>query len=360
MARRPTCQRAIVPQLVDDDRLVSGTLGISMPTGMPRVQAVLRGVRLCVPSMLTHLLRTCDPKLTAPHASRLDEAVAKAVSRQLELLNATTAEGRNFRRRLFLPYEMGGLGITSSSMTVDAAYCASWVLAGQLVQRTLNIIDHTGRTDVVDEEHLQPLADALGRLRAIGVKAAPLTVTDCVGTRDARLQHTLYEQAQAGVLTQLRKDLAGNVVELAKLHSAGSGDAFAWLAATPAMKKTQLDDGDFRAAAAYRLGLRLGCVLPQLPARMAPCLRCGAAQDDRGEHAFRCQATRRFVSRRHNEFKRDFFHQAFSRQCSAHVAGTCTARMEDSMDHLFGWREGVTSERRSSNAVPPMQPVWHG
>lgn len=350
---------AIVDKL---DRLVSGTLDTSMPAGMPRVQAVVRCVRLCVPSMLTHLLRTGDPTLTAPHAARLDEAVAKAAASLLgygasaELLDGTTAEGRNYRRRLFLPYEMGGLGITSSSMTVDAAYCASWALAGQLVQRTVNIIDRTGRTDVVDEEHLTPLADALGRLRAIGVKAAPLTVTDCVGARDARLQHTLYEQAQAGVLTQLRKDLAGNVVELAKLLSAGSGDAFAWLAATPALKKTQLDDGDFRAAAAYRLGLRLGCVLPQLPARMAPCLRCGAAQDDRGDHAFRCQATRRFASRRHNEFKRDFFHQAFSRQCSPHVAGVCTARMEDSMDHLFGRREGVNSERRADISITHAPP----
>ena len=97
-------------------------------------------------------------------------------------------------------------------------------------------------------------------------------------------------------------------------------------------------------------------MLPQLPARMAPCLRCGAAQDDRGDHAFRCQATRRFASRRHNEFKRDFFHQAFSRQCSPHVAGVCTARMEDSMDHLFGRREGVNSERRADISITHAPP----
>jgi len=334
-------------------RLETGTLDLTLPNGMCRVQAVIRCVRLCIPSMLTHWLRCCDPAVTKTYAARLDEAVALSILQLLgfgayaELADASTRAGANFRRRLFAPYELGGYGIMSCRLAADAAYVASWANCGRLVESAIPITDQSLET--IDLQHLQPLADALQRLQIATAKHVPISVADCIANGDNKLQQLIYSSLQELEMQKLKADLADDRSALAQLESAGYGHAYTWLGASPALFSMRMNDGDFRLASALRLRLPLHYLLPDLPAVPTRCLRCDKEMDVYGDHAFRCLIP--YVSRRHTAIKKAFYHEAFSSQRNPTVAALCCAELEAEVDKLFTRRDGVQEKRRSDITI---------
>jgi len=84
-------------------------------------------IRLCVPSQLTFLLRTCDPDVTEEAARSLDKLIDEFLillfdSRQY-VINMDNAQKLLFLKRIYLYLSKSGLGITG------AAFIGSFTLS---------------------------------------------------------------------------------------------------------------------------------------------------------------------------------------------------------------------------------------
>jgi len=98
-------------------------------------QTIYQIVRMCVPSQLTFLFRTCTPDVTSEAARSLDSMITDFL---ILLFNArpfvqdmNRDEQRIFVKRLQLQFSKGGLGITPSEAIVGAAFVGSITLCFQ-------------------------------------------------------------------------------------------------------------------------------------------------------------------------------------------------------------------------------------
>jgi hypothetical protein len=111
------------------------------PTGRVKsgLQVMTLLMRLCVPSQLTFLLRTCRPLLTEAPAEELDKALRSTLYRLLAADGAIGLQPRERQRltdmRVHLSIKEGGLGITSSKEMRHAAYVGSVALCMQYITR---------------------------------------------------------------------------------------------------------------------------------------------------------------------------------------------------------------------------------
>ena len=279
--------------------------------GMPKLQGLVRMIQMCFPSQLNHLMRCLPPELTRACAAKLDAQLYSSLMRMLghgsntALMDPSTREATEARRRLFLPYCMGGYGITCSEDVADAAYVGSWTLTGSLVERVVNLTDPDADQPPADPQLLVSLQAALDRLRALELEnvALPLAAADAVTAHVAKLQGVIYSAIARKKLAQLQADLVDDRQALARLTGAGAQSSWCWLTCPPAFKIKQMGDFAFKHASAMRL--RLPICLPDGKPVPATCAACGAAQDYYGDHAFRCSlGCNSAWSRRHTYIKR--------------------------------------------------------
>jgi Reverse transcriptase (RNA-dependent DNA polymerase) len=116
-------------------------------------QTVFQIVRMCVPSQLTYLLRTCDPDLTQDAArmldSILDDFLVLLFDCQGHLHDMTLEEKQVLVKRIHLKFSRGGLGITPSATIAGAAFVGSITLCfNYLTTIVPNIKDSWARDDI--------------------------------------------------------------------------------------------------------------------------------------------------------------------------------------------------------------------
>ena len=89
-------------------------------------------IRLCIPSQLTFLLRTCPPHFTLSSASKLDDAIFHLIFKITDsnkyISKMNEDEQFNMIARYSFKIKLGGLGIISSIRSRNAAYIGSIAL----------------------------------------------------------------------------------------------------------------------------------------------------------------------------------------------------------------------------------------
>ena len=119
-----------ISQQLDDLRRIFLT-----PNGVLKkdTQTIYQIIRLCVPSQLTFLLRTCDPDVTEEAARSLDKLIDEFLvllfdSRRY-VINMDNAQKLLFLKRIHLHLSKGGLGIAPSEAITGAAFIGSFTLS---------------------------------------------------------------------------------------------------------------------------------------------------------------------------------------------------------------------------------------
>jgi hypothetical protein len=107
------------------------------------VQALFTTATLGLASMITHLLRTLPPEVTARHAREANEIAVDCARNVLGLQHVSEASeaGRDMKERLFMP--LWGMGMMSCEKVADAAYIGHWGLVGPAMQAMLPGIKFT-------------------------------------------------------------------------------------------------------------------------------------------------------------------------------------------------------------------------
>ena len=100
-------------------------------------QTIYQIVRMCVPSQLTYLFRTCAPDVTENAAALLDKLVTDFLILMFDCKSYSDGlspeEKGVFLKRIHLKLSKGGLGITPSCAIIGAAFVGSITLCFQYV-----------------------------------------------------------------------------------------------------------------------------------------------------------------------------------------------------------------------------------
>jgi hypothetical protein len=331
---------------------------LALPKNLPKLQSLMRCIRMCIASTFSHMLRTVDPDVTRSHAQRIDDATILTVMRLLGhgsdagVMNGTTVAARSARVRLFLPLTHGGYGLTSCAATADAAFIGSWATTGTLVELAIPFstaaLPGEAEQPTAALGHVQPLDGALARLK-LDVEAldkpseVPADALDTIRMKRKGVQRQLSElvaqQKYNTLLASFDATSAAGKIASASLLSASGAHAGAWLQASPAFHSTQLNDGEFVIASNMRL---------QLPQRLVrvrggatKCTRCPATHTPEGDHAFCCPHTQGLRTERHTVINKAFYRAALNNQ---RVSGRLVARMERPVTELFAYKPGRQGE----------------
>ena len=123
--------------VVADIRDKAASIATVCASNVNTVQALFTTATLGLASMITHLLRTLPPELTARHAREVDVIAVDCARNVLGLQHVLgdSEAGRDMRERLFM--QLGGMGMMSCEKVADAAYIGHWGLVGPAVQAML-------------------------------------------------------------------------------------------------------------------------------------------------------------------------------------------------------------------------------
>ena len=270
-------------------------------------QWVFQVVRLCMPAQFNHVLRTVPPHNTVDAAKRLDTLLADFVMWLVDVrADATTTPSRNqLAEVILLQISRGGMGITNSTATAEAAYVGSWALVGERIGQLRPELKMDGQfpTPPCMEELYEIMAKPgfRGVLSGLGVSEDSI-LTHSVGqvqrslskaeakTRAASVMEALMPEAQPQV--GIRAIGAANRldervrVDIAQLKANEDTNASAWVLASPTNPHTCMNDAAFKTAAQVRL-LQDVVATPDQP---RSCTACGKPSDKQGAHSRKCQA----------------------------------------------------------------------
>jgi hypothetical protein len=225
-----------------------------------------RILRLCIPTQITHLLRSTPPRATQAAAARLDEEVIKGF---VELMGAELPpEGSTWRdivqQRILLPIGLGGMGLTHSTDSTAPAFIGSLALTcnrivflepdlelhlhkslkawgyDALVER-LGIMDPNMVLPMKEALHVQSIPKLQGKLTEVITKAKwqrqsnrlPFVADGAVG----------YDPVLAAI-----RESFGHC-------SKGDRTCNAWVTANPVSKRNRLTDMEFLRGCQIRLAL---------------------------------------------------------------------------------------------------------
>ena len=254
-------------------------------------------IRLCIPSQLTYLLRTCPPSLTRPVAQRFDTDLYGLLATlfhwpPLESDDPTAkATAQRIMATLYLPISMGGLGMDSTYRAADNAYIASIAATGPAIVQTTN-----SEADIENlAAHIPELAAAFAHAKALGtinlqsvegpadlLKGPPIERGQGALTRAAHKQHLTNKVTPHYVTTQSRAIFEGGKYTGQFLSTIYS----------------DMGDPDFAAAIANRTATPLSPATGNC--RHPHCNKLLTSPDQVFNHAFTCCSTAPNRTHRHS------------------------------------------------------------
>ena len=265
------------------------------------LQGIFRWLRLSVLPKFNFVLQVVEPRITIPHAKRIDKA-AESMCIQLaggekSLQEMTEEEIERVRARIHLPVKDGGMGLGSQELQASGAYVGTWAATlSTIVARKesggLGIVlpplvageaqDYPAWTRPYTEALSSlktPLGDALNKritLEEIWKKPA-LGIQSAISATISKAALAKLEEA-----VNHAPDTKSGQVERDRTEAAKTGEGGAWLTAPPFDKECVMDNHSFRAAMRYRL------CLPQDVGEGQACSQCGKCMDRLGNHAILC------------------------------------------------------------------------
>ena len=256
--------------------------------GLP-VQLCLLLVRAKTASDFVFVARACG--IPAACAKRLDTTVLQAVERLLGPDDWNDIA----RRRVFHPWNDGGMGFTSVELVAPGAYAASWNATADKVSR------HLGLPSVALLRAAAPWADTcLGRAELVArlVTDDPLEPDAASPGASRPSQRALTRAAVSQEVASVAAALSTNPVAQTVRLSAGGPGAAAFLM-RPRKPAHYFRDEQFVIAARVRLMLPVPrgqglCQHIRADGRL-----CGAALDAEGVHAMTCLVGA-WATRRHD------------------------------------------------------------
>ena len=294
---------------------------------------------------MVHLQRTVEWRLVAPSTISAEHAVLSAAAELFRLPMGPGPLGLGpvpgCAQQLLLPFRHGGFGLRSSCQLVADAAFVSGAATAQLVMaeapRQFRPFDHVGVAslrgkwqrvfDAVSADCSWPAgsrAMSAGTIQQV-LPAVQRDAARCVANRNAKALSASFD---------LR--VADGKRAAARVRSAASAPASAWLMATPGAT-TRLGDNTFVVCGRHRLGLG-----PPTSVSTRPC-PCGASDAASPDHAMVCKNVAKMTQLRH-----DIVASAVRRVvCRA----SCASSMEPSYRHLQRQQGGNAGQRRGDILV---------
>jgi len=283
-------------------------------------QTIYQLVRLCIPSQLTFLWRTCIPDVTEEAATNLDAIVDEFLillfdcRHHVEAMNME--DKMNLIKRIHLKFSKAGMGITPSRAIIGAAYVGSITLAFNYLNNIIpdlkeRWVNQNNRSYVLFHQYLSMGKDMCPNLNEITVES---------------MQNKSFCQVQKiisnGIQTQMENDIdrsmaqgrpvGGNELLFARLDTWSQEKAiqhlankesfnYAFLTANPGAKLCGMSNEAFNIAVQHRLLIPLG--------ESYTTCRCGAQVGPFFSHCYKCplmNVRNQIRNNLHKEFKNKF------------------------------------------------------
>ena len=234
-----------------------------------------------------HILRTTNPDFYPTEISEFDTMINDALSIILDLDFQTPA----LRETLGLPFNLGGMGITSASIIARASFYASRVQTSQMQTLLMNLNQ---------EYSIERMNEAIERLNTIHQLPVALEMIDLAVPHPQRNIVRIICENQASLLPN---KLPPRQREL--LEARQSADYVPWLAALPSEPLGfYMSPHQLRVAVKFQFGIetrRANC-------EQKLCEACGSMMDPFGAHGTKCHKEGG-LTKRHN-VTRDTLHKA--------------------------------------------------
>ena len=241
------------------------------------VQTIYQLIRLCLPSQLTFLLRTCSPDVTQGAAHSLDLLLDQFFTLLFESRQYSQAMDENakeiFIKRLHLQFRRGGMGITASEAIIGAAYVGSVSLTFHYWCKLIPGLAHTlqenqTRDFQLFKEHLQLGQDLCPNLRDITVESMSLRsfqkvqkdISNGVQKQmEESVDRSIAQGPTAGGRDMIFARMSEWDQEKSIQHMANKDPLnYAFLTANPCASLCAMSNAGFINAVQHRLLLRIG------------------------------------------------------------------------------------------------------
>ena len=287
-----------------DEVVQQVTTLMRLPLARQSQFAVLRG---SLALRMPHFMRTVPWRLAAAGTCRAEQAVLGAVASIFRLPRAAGPAGPagacaydcDAMRQLVLPLRHGGFGVRVASAVEAAAAFVAGAALSQVVLDGAPEACHPfagpGRAALVAAWHgvFDDAAADCGWAPTLRDPSAA-SVRETLPTVQQAVSRVVGDRAGAALLASFDISTAAGERGAARLRSAASGPAGAWLTALPGAPTTRLGDAAFTHAGQHLLGLG-----PQAAVAVAPC-QCGAGSAAHADHAMVCSLTKGMAVLRHD------------------------------------------------------------
>jgi len=263
-------------------------------------QCIYQIIRLCVPSQLTFLFRTCTPDVTEDAAKRLDELITEFL---IILFNArpyfqemNQDEKKIFVKRIQLQFSKGGLGITPSEAIVGAAFVGSITLTFQYISSLIPDLkerwpENNSRSFILFTQHLEIAKRLCPSLQEITLATMENKIFEAVQKEIANgIQKEMEEEVDrsvpdgrpAGGAEMMYAHLTPWEQERTIQHMANKDPInYAFLIANPCAKLCSMSNSSLTLAVQHRLMLPIG--------RNFRFCKCGEDVGPFFSHCYRCK-----------------------------------------------------------------------
>ena len=296
----------------------------AMPDGSgTRLHQTVTLISSCVPSGLTHLLRTVEPRLAIEAAGVLDVHVFNVVMRDLYQLTddemAVPGLRRHLSYRLFQRLSLGGMGFTSSIRACPGAFLGSVAQFGAAIRAALPAVArHALAPRAIEvirglDAAREFFATALVRPAVSDATVAVIEAISAAQPPVPALQNMILREVQDSEARNRLED-ASRPAHMRRHEQSRLGPhALSWFARA-GFHLTRLTDNEFRHAA--RLLLDVQCMLPQ---DGGVCVLCGMKTDN-SHHSLVCQGPdmRGLATKRHS-FNNEVLGNSIHRYTGARV-----------------------------------------
>lgn len=294
---------------------------------------------------MVHLQRTVEWRLVAPSTISAEQAVLSAAAELFRLPMGPGPLGLGpvpgCAQQLLLPFRHGGFGLRSSCKLVADAAFVSGAATAQMVMaeapRQFRPFDHVGMASLRGKwQHVYDEVSA-GCSWPPGARAmSPDTIQHVLPAVQRDAARCVADRNAKALLSSFDLGVGEGKCAAARVRSAASATASAWLMATPGAT-TRLGDNTFVVCGRHRLGLG-----PPTSVNSRPC-PCGAGNAASPDHAMVCKNVAKMTQLRH-----DLVASAVRRVvCRA----SCASSMEPSYRHLQQQQGGNAGQRRGDILV---------
>jgi len=271
------------------------------------LQIVFSWLRLCILPMFNFVLQVAPPRITVPHARRIDEEVEELVLRlsggkaAVEGITGNEAgklEIAHIKTLIHLPIDKGGLGLASQATTACAAFVGSWAATLQSVVRPKEEgglgIPAPGEGEPLPPwlddyvEALKTLEDHYGKEVTAGLNPKDTwdhAVSSGQTTISKAINALIRKRVNEEMASIPKSSLEGRVrVNAHKAQQAPESGA--WLTANPTHHRTH---GTSAHPVSSAIRQRLGIPVEEVQ-EGAKCHQCNKPLDRYGNHAHTCSA----------------------------------------------------------------------